>query len=427
MCQAVGTQSVLQYARSMRGELSFKGERLLRGRHRIHPYPAMLHPLLVDFLIDTYAEKCSVILDPFCGSGVTLLQSQLRGHESIGFDINPVALLIARAKTRQYAPAQLQKESRDFGERLQNCAMSLFAAGVEPDIPEIKNMDYWYSEPVIRDLGRIRSILKNNSYEYKDFFLTVFAFVCRNQSWTRNGEFKRYRIRKSKLGQTRNEVFVRFCAHMDEMTRVFLENAPIRKPSTPMLHNSEQPIPTDLQYDTVITSPPYGDSRTTVAYGQYTSFGSDWLRDLIDGTVTGYRVDTECLGKRGDLVPGLKDHDILQNTIHDIGQRDFKRATEVLHFFNGYYRSILNVASRLNSGGTVCYVVGNRTVKGIQIPMDQITASFLEATGMSFQGIFTREISNKVMPLKNSPTNKAGATSPTMLSEYIVVFSKPKL
>ena len=40
-----------------------------------------------------------LIFDPFCGSGVTLLESAVRGHDSIGFDINPLALLIAKTKT----------------------------------------------------------------------------------------------------------------------------------------------------------------------------------------------------------------------------------------------------------------------------------------------------------------------------------------
>lgn len=426
MGEASANHEMLRYPRTERSDLSFRGERLLRGRHRIHPYPAMLHPLLVDFLIRTYAPNGAVILDPFCGSGVTLLQSQMNGYESIGFDINPVALLIARAKTRNYVQVQLQQEARHLIERLQFRATSLFSKGFEPDVPEIKNRAYWYSDPVTRDLGRIRSVLKNGSYEYKEFFLTIFAFVCRNQSWTRNGEFKRYRINKSKLAKTRNEVIIRFCAHLNEMIQVFMTSGPTLKPSTPLLHNSEDQIPPHLEYNTVITSPPYGDSRTTVAYGQYTSFGNDWLTGLIEGESTGYRVDAECLGKKGGLVEELKEHDILQNTASDIRQRDVKRATEVIHFFNGYYKSIKNVADRLNSGGTVCYVVGNRTVRGIQIPMDQITASFLESIGLNFKGIYTRDISNKVMPLRNSPTNKAGATSPTMVNEYIVVFTKSK-
>jgi len=78
----------------------------------------------------------------------------------------------------------------------------------------------------------------------------------------------------------------------------------------------------------------------------------------------------------------------------------------------------------LNKKGRVCFVVGNRTVKGIKIPTDQITASFLDSMNAKFEGIFVRDISNKVMPSQNSPSNKIGVKSQTMMNEYIVIFKK---
>ena len=64
------------YKRTPKDELSFAGEKLTRGRHKIHPYPAMLHPLLVDYLIKEYAKEGDVVFDPFCGSGSTCLASK---------------------------------------------------------------------------------------------------------------------------------------------------------------------------------------------------------------------------------------------------------------------------------------------------------------------------------------------------------------
>jgi DNA modification methylase len=43
--------------------------------------------------------KSSTILDPFCGTGTTLLESKLRGHRSIGIDANPVCVMVSKAKT----------------------------------------------------------------------------------------------------------------------------------------------------------------------------------------------------------------------------------------------------------------------------------------------------------------------------------------
>lgn len=104
----------------------------------------MLHPLLVDFLIDAYAEKENVVFDPFCGSGVTLLQSGINGHESIGFDINPLALLIARAKTQTYRDEKLLREFEDLKKTVYQNASPLFNDDDKIDVPKIKNRDYWY-------------------------------------------------------------------------------------------------------------------------------------------------------------------------------------------------------------------------------------------------------------------------------------------
>ncbi len=413
------------YTKTEQKELSFYGEQLLRGRHRVHPYPAMLHPLLVDFLIDTYAEKEDVIFDPFCGSGVTLLQSGINGHESIGFDINPLALLIARAKTQIYQEEKLLREFEDLKKTVYQNASPLFNDNDKIDVPKIKNRDYWYSKSVIDDLGRIRFVLKNNPYKYKDFFMANFAFICRDQSLTRKGEFKRYRLNKEKIAKAKNEVFTRFFSHTQKMIKVFLNTDIPRKKSKPILANSENKISAKIKYDLVITSPPYGDSRTTVAYGQYSSFGSEWINNLNGHAGnSGYSIDRECLGKESQLSGDLDNYKLLTEVVEKIKSVDPKRANEVLFFFNGYYKAIRNIIRNLNKKGKVCFIVGNRTVKGFQIPMDQITASFIDNMGLNFEGIFIRDILNKVMPSKNSPSNKAGEKSRTMTHEYVVVFSK---
>jgi len=404
------------YPQTIQKELSFEGERLTRGRHKIHPYPAMLHPLLVDYLIDKYAKKDDIIFDPFCGSGVSLLQSGLKGYKSIGFDINPLALLIAKTKTQKYNKKRLLEEFNVLKEKL--------AKNKKTDIPEIKNIDYWYSKDVINDLGKIRYIITNNNYRYKDFFITAFAFVCRNQSLTRNGEFKRYRIKEEKIKLAENKVIEKFINHLAEMIDIFTLNDTPVKSGKALLANSENRINANIKYNLVITSPPYGDSRTTVAYGEYSSFGSEWTDDLNAFGNTKYKVDKECLGKVGLLNKEIKNHKILVNIIKKIEKEDKKRANEVLHFFNGYYNVIRNITKNLENNGRVCFVVGNRTVKGYQIPMDQITSSFLESFGLNFEGMFVRDILNKVMPSKNSPSNKVGVKTKTMANEYIIIFNK---
>ena len=407
------------YSKTVKKRLSFEGQKLTRGRHKIHPYPAMLHPLLVDFLIDEYANEGDVIFDPFCGSGVTLLQSSVRSHKSLGFDINPLALLVAKTKTTKYDISVLKKEFEHIKKRINRARKS--------SIPTINNIDYWYTKDVTRDLGRIRHVLKNSKhyYQYFHFFLTTFAFTCRHQSLTRNGEFKRYRIKADKVAYAKNEVIDKFFDHTMAMIKEFESSDVPKLPSKPIRANSEEEIGKKIKYNLIITSPPYGDSRTTLAYGDYSSFGSEWTDDLHEFGNTNYRVDNECLGKAGQLNDSLlKQHKTLDKIFNKIRKEDPKRANDVLNFFNGYYNVIRNVVRNLEDKGTACFVVGNRTVKNHQIPMDQITASFFDRMGLVFKGIFVRDIHNKVMPSKNSPSNKVGVKSKTMTNEYVVVFGK---
>jgi len=404
------------YKRIVQNELSFVGESLLRGRHRIHPYPAMLHPLLVDYLLKRYAANDDVVFDPFCGSGVTLLQSSINGYKSIGCDINSLALLIAKTKTQKYCIKILKEEFLDLKDKIIN--------NKKTDIPEIKNKEYWYKDDVVKDLGRIRYILKTSDYKYKNFFTTTFAYICRNQSLTRKSEFKRYRIKVEKMKFVENKVFNNFFNHTEEMIEVFENSDKPKKSSKVFLYNSENQFDNETKYNLVITSPPYGDSKTTVAYGEYSSFGFEWTSGLFSFGKIDYKVDKESLGKVGLINKNIFKHEAFTDILKRIEKKDEKRANDVLNFFNGYYYSLRNITKNLEKGGRLCLIVGNRTVKGYQIPMDQITASFLEEMGLLFEGIFIRNILNKVMPSKNSPSNKVGVKVRTMTNEYIVIFSK---
>ena len=175
----------LRFKRTWADDLSFHGQKLVTGRHRIHRYPGMMHPAVADELLARFANSTDVIFDPFCGSGTALLTPSMRGHSSVGYDINPLALLIAHAKTDSYRPDLLQREIAQF--------RTLVLQSPEYDIPEIKNIDYWYAQSVLHELARIRQVLLSNTFRYSSFLATCFAYTCRFCSLSRRGEFKRIR------------------------------------------------------------------------------------------------------------------------------------------------------------------------------------------------------------------------------------------
>lgn len=75
--------------------------------HGFHAYPARMHPLTAERLIACCTDKGQRVVDPFAGSGTVLVSAMLQGRHSAGFDLNPLAVRLARLKTRPFRPAEL--------------------------------------------------------------------------------------------------------------------------------------------------------------------------------------------------------------------------------------------------------------------------------------------------------------------------------
>lgn len=397
-------------------QYDFKKVRASVGRNAIHDYPAMLHSNVVDSLIKEFCPQDGIIYDPFCGSGTTIIQSLLNGHKVYGTDINPLALLIAKVRSTNI--------NIDFIKKLLIELEDQFPT-LNYDIPHIKNISFWFKENVIKDLGKIRyfiSIISND--DIRDFFLVSFSSIVRTVSNTRNNEFKRYRMPKEKLDDYNPDVLRIFKETINCYASIIKENGLLNKDYNLFLADTRKPLPFTENIDLVVTSPPYGDSQTTVAYGQFSSFALDWIRNLNPFGNADISLDRICLGGKIKKDEYLEISGILNDTLRLIYKKDLKRAHEVKSFFYDLFLSCKNIVNNLNNTAAICFVVGNRNVKGIQIPMDLIIVDFFESLGLHHFESRTREISNKRMPSLNSPTNIVGKKSPTMREEYVVILTK---
>ena len=176
--------------------------------------------------------------------------------------------------------------------------------------------------------------------------------------------------------------------------------------------------------DFIITSPPYGDSRTTVAYGQFSRLPAQWL-DLLPSHIKD--IDKELLGGKSNINlndPILDLSETLKMSIKVIYEKDKERAKDVLSFYIDLYKALIQAHKILRPKRYFCLIVGNRTVKELVLKTDEIICELGEKIGFVSQGILYRNIPNKRMPLKNSPTNEPGKTGFTMQKESIVLLKK---
>ncbi|MGN0033798.1 MAG: DNA methyltransferase, partial [Candidatus Limimorpha sp.] len=81
------------YERTINSTWSFKTADTKEYTHCYHTYPAMMIPQIARSLIEQFAPKdrCNLIFDPYMGSGTSLVEASIKGVNSIGTDINPLA------------------------------------------------------------------------------------------------------------------------------------------------------------------------------------------------------------------------------------------------------------------------------------------------------------------------------------------------
>ena len=114
----------------------------------------------------------------------------------------------------------------------------------------------------------------------------------------------------------------------------------------------------------------------------------------------------------------------LKTALNNIVSKDLERSGDVFSFYKDLDMCLEATSKKSKKGTYQFWVVGNRTVKEVYLETDKILAELAQAHNLQYITTFTRNIHNKVMPSKNSPSNKAGATISTMLNEYIVILKK---
>ena len=271
----------------------------------------------------------------------------------------------------------------------------------------------------------LRYIENINDVSIKNFFKVAFSETVRETSYVKKGEFKL--VRRKDFNEIENpDVFGIMITKLSRNKQGFIEfeksckNGSFTKVFDFNTVNSipDQIIPPG-SVDIIVTSPPYGDSRTTVAYGQYSRLANEWL-----GYNSANKIDNILMGGERRKHNHTFSSNLLNDVICTVRKQDEERARDVVSFYEDYEKSINNISSALKKGGYACYVVGNRTVKGVNIPTDEITEQLFEQNNFTHIQTVVRNIPNKRMPLKNSPTNVVGKTASTMKNEYIVVCQK---
>lgn len=262
---------------------SFHDEPTSSLTHGIHPYPAKFPPQIPARLIELLTQPGDVVLDPFCGSGTTLVEALRLNRDTVGTDVNPVAVLATEAKTTsldtiaELALGDLEQTvESDLGrERGEPFLFSkpLAAPGLTSP-PSIPNLERWFSPVAIKEIGllldRIEGLRLESARTVARAVLSAILVGVSNQD-----SETRYVVRPK--GLATGDVLASFLRKLREVRGsllAFRNASSLRRARVFLADARKLPAEQVGPVDAVVTSPPYANAFDYHLYHRHRMY---WL------------------------------------------------------------------------------------------------------------------------------------------------------
>lgn len=352
------------------------------GRHTIHPFPARMAASLA-FETLSNLERPATVLDPMVGSGTALAIARANGHRCIGFDVDPLAVLISRVWTRTIDAREVRQEASRVLEHAKRIATNLASRDAYPvsaeDLETRAFVRYWFDEYVRRQLTALSIAISKVAVESvrEPLWCAFSRQVIAKQSGVSlaldlahsrpHRVFRRAPQKPFRLFLDAVERVIAGCVHLGAKNRgplAMIELGDVRK----------MPL-ADRSVDLVFTSPPY---LNAIDYLRCSKFSLVWMGysiaalRTIRGTSIGAEVSGEANATHDEVLDYLRLRPAVSPRINGILRR----------YVEDTDRSLREVARVLAPKGQAVYVVGENTIRGTYVPTSKLIEHLAAQRGL---------------------------------------------
>lgn len=437
-------------------DLDFHRDKSSYASHNFHSFPAKFPPQLPLQFIHDLTELEDTVLDPMMGSGTTVLEAYLAGRKGIGFDIDPLSIMISKVKT---APLNQNELIRYYREIVKNARLELSHERKIIDQMLLNRwdsktkgfIDYWFETEVqIELMALLNQIQKITNEDVKTFFKLVFSAIIITKSggvslaldlahtrphkaklvYSKNGEMLFGEdLDENKMPRLRNltkrlrspvEEFEKRC--IQNIKGIIAKNSLSLKPEIKFGNAQKLPLK-DNSVDLIVTSPPYASNA--IDYMRAHKFSLVWFGYQIDELSQkrkGYIGGEDMINVNYERLP-----DFTSSIVEDISKIDTKRGKVLHRYYSEMTRTLSEMYRVLKSGRAAVVVVGNSIMRGKNTETQNCLAEIGQAIGFEVPKIGVRKLDrNKRMLPVGMKTNLNSQIQQRMHEEYIIGFYKPE-
>lgn len=349
-------------------------------RARIDRYPAKMVGRLADRLLERYAEKCTRLLDPFCGSGEILVRARAKDIPVVGYDINPYATLLARVR--------LEGFDYQVASRLLDSFLVASAHSSRAKLVNWENKDYWFTARTLEKYEVMRACASrmdlNMTREGRSVLL-AYAFSIRMCSRADERSPKPFISKialEQKAGRHIDPLRLILTIHV-ELCRLYGKpNKTASRVVTCDIVDRPSAMTRNGTYSHVMTSPPYLNAQDYFRNFKLELFFLEGLIDFEIDDISQRFIGTE----RGALLERLDLIDIEQNRVFMPQLQKLEKVrpkhAEIAHrYLFDMRRAFLHIREQLKNNGVLVLVCGDNLIGSFQIKTWRVLNCMLESMG----------------------------------------------
>ena len=411
-------------SRVLAEDLNFHDSASNYASHSIHAFAAKFPPQIPRIFIEGLTEPGETVLDPMMGSGTSIVEAFLANRRALGFDIDPLALLICRVKTM---PVDFLDASW-AGKRIVAVAQRLLERPSYLDEIMVKRyddasrefIDYWFARETQRQLmALLLAIEREKPGERLDAFLkVVFSTIIITKSGGVSLAYDLAHSRPHKVATKAPKDAVKMfeqkllkCADLlSQLPRngkdVLIKQYDCRD-TLPLRENSVQ---------LVVTSPPYANA---IDYMRAHKFSLVWFGEKIKEL--GFKRSEYIGAERTSGLGNFTFPQQVRRVITSIEVADAKKARVLAKYFVDMNAAISQMQRVLEPGRACIIVVGPSTIRSVEIPTHECLAALAEVTGFEVIDIVPRKLDrNRRMMPAGFKRNHNSQIESRMHEEYII-------
>lgn len=400
--------------------------------HSFYTYPAKFIPQIASRLILENSKEGDIVIDPFMGSGTTIVEALINNRISIGCDINYIAYLVTAAKTTPINIILLEKEFRKIQFDLEyrmNGKFDYYLSKSFHLIPKNERIDYWFRESQKNKLAIIYSrIIEIKNKSIKNLFLVAFAQILKNCSIWLQSSVKPQRD-LSKLDYDPLLLFLTRVKLMINSNKDFLEilDTDIAKNinnyrKINLCDARKIPCAND-EASLIVTSPPY---VTSYEYADLHQLPSLWFKKMKD--INSFRKDF--IGSEFKIE--TTKIDVHSNTAEEIfnNLNDNRKSKEIRKYYYEMLECFIEMKRVLKRNGKACIVIGDTHYEKTNILNHKVFIEQMTSIGFEIENLIVREVTSKMLPSFRDPKTGRFAKNTTKRiklvhpKEYIIVANK---